>query len=226
MQPQTTAARCMNCGKDVAEALHFAGTLHCSYCGAAIARSVPVVPPPPPIQKPQHPLEIVTKSNRGPPPPPTARAVANLFCRTCGQSVHAHAAICPHCGCLPAHGGQFCPRCANATHPGSVACVKCGTGFLQLQSPSQYHAPGMIRPTPGSLAPGAALLLSLVLIGLPQMVMGQAIKGVVMLIVAGVLGVLTGRFACLVMWPVGAIDAYCIASKLRRGQPVHQWEFF
>jgi len=58
------------------------------------------------------------------------------------------------------------------------------------------------------------------------MVLGQAIKGVVILVVGLILAALTGCLACLIVWPVAAIDALLIASKLQRGQPVGQWEFF
>ncbi|MGO8748919.1 MAG: hypothetical protein ACLQNE_23385 [Thermoguttaceae bacterium] len=71
-----------------------------------------------------------------------------------------------------------------------------------------------------------ACLLSLVIVGLGQMLLGQTIKGVVMLIAAMVLGVLTVGLAIVVVWPVSAIDAYMIAKKLREGKSVGEWEFF
>jgi TM2 domain-containing membrane protein YozV len=76
------------------------------------------------------------------------------------------------------------------------------------------------------MEPALAALLSFLLVGLGQMVLGQTIKGVVMLIVALVLGALTGCVACLVTFPVSAIDAYLIAKKLKEGKSVGEWEFF
>ncbi|HTN77746.1 MAG TPA: hypothetical protein VL096_20955 [Pirellulaceae bacterium] len=70
------------------------------------------------------------------------------------------------------------------------------------------------------------MLLSLILVGLPQMIMGQSIKGVVLLIGAIVLGVLTLGLAAPVIWVVAAVDAYMIANKLKSGQSVGEWEFF
>lgn len=100
-------------------------------------------------------------------------------------------------------------------------CVKCGCNLVL--PPARGGAP--VRPS-SRLDPSVAVLLSLVLVGLPQIVMGQATKGVVMLVSAMIFGALTGCIACLVTWPVAAIDAYMIASKIQRGQRVGEWEFF
>jgi hypothetical protein len=54
----------------------------------------------------------------------------------------------------------------------------------------------------------------------------QYIKGIVFLVGALILGVLTGCIACFITFPVAAIDAYSIAQRINRGQPVRQWDFF
>jgi TM2 domain-containing membrane protein YozV len=76
------------------------------------------------------------------------------------------------------------------------------------------------------MEPVLAGLLSFLLCGLGQMILGQVLKGVVMLVVAMMLGAVTGCIACLVTWPVSAIDAYLIAQKLKQGKSVGEWEFF
>ncbi len=58
------------------------------------------------------------------------------------------------------------------------------------------------------------------------MILGQVIKGVVILLGSMVLGALTAGVSILVTWPVGGIDAYLIAKKLKDGRSVGQWEFF
>lgn len=76
------------------------------------------------------------------------------------------------------------------------------------------------------MSPVLAAFLTLVLLGLPQMLMGQGAKGLVMLCVGMLMAVVTAGFAILIILPVGMIDAYCIAQKLRSGKRVEQWEFF
>jgi hypothetical protein len=72
-------------------------------------------------------------------------------------------------------------------------------------------------------------VLSLIIIGSGQMVLGQTLKGIAML--AGTIaivaftcgyGLILAPFICL----LSAFDAHAIANKLRRGTPVGAWEFF
>ena len=62
--------------------------------------------------------------------------------------------------------------------------------------------------------------------GLGQVILGQKIKGLVILLGSMVLAVLTGGISIFVTWPAGGIDAYLIAKKLKEGKSVGQWEFF
>jgi len=84
-----------------------------------------------------------------------------------------------------------------------------------------------IYPTGKTLEPILAALLSLVFVGLSQMILGQRIKAVVMIVVAIILCSLAGFEAYLfVACPVSAIDAYLIAAKLKVGKSVGEWQFF
>lgn len=71
-----------------------------------------------------------------------------------------------------------------------------------------------------------AVLSGCCIVGLGQIILGQAIKGIVVLLASMTIGVLTGGVAAFVIWPAVAIDAYCIAKKLKDGKTVGQWEFF
>ena len=62
--------------------------------------------------------------------------------------------------------------------------------------------------------------------GLGQMILGQVIKGVVILIGSMIAAVLTAGVSILVTWPLGGIDAYLVAKKLKDGRSVGQWDFF
>jgi hypothetical protein len=64
------------------------------------------------------------------------------------------------------------------------------------------------------------------IVGLGHIILGQTIKGIVMLLAGMALAVLTGGLSAFVIWPAGGIDAYLIAKKLKEGKSVGQWEFF
>lgn len=84
----------------------------------------------------------------------------------------------------------------------------------------------MIYPDKRKTSPTVALLLSIILVGLGQMVNGQLIKGLLMLIAAMTLGALTGGIAGIVIWIVSGIDAYICTSKLKQGRPIGRFNFF
>lgn len=85
----------------------------------------------------------------------------------------------------------------------------------------------MINP---SNPPKNPLLMGLLsgccITGLGQIILGQTLKGVVILLGAVVFGVITGGLGAFIVLPLVGIDAYLIAKKLEAGQPVEEWEFF
>jgi len=58
------------------------------------------------------------------------------------------------------------------------------------------------------------------------MLLGQVAKGVVILLVGIVVGVLTGGAGAISIWIVAAVDAYQIAKKINSGVLVRKWEWF
>jgi len=84
----------------------------------------------------------------------------------------------------------------------------------------------MVYPDKRRTSPFVAMLLSVLLVGLGQIVNGQVIKGLLMLIGAMVLGALTGGIAGVVIWVVSGIDAYICVSKLKQGRPIGRFNFF
>ena len=85
------------------------------------------------------------------------------------------------------------------------------------------------------MEPIIAALLSVLLPGLGQMLVGQTTKGVVMLVAAAAIsGILLigGLFiiipCCLIPFVpiIPAIDGFLIAKKLKEGQSVGEWDFF
>lgn len=67
--------------------------------------------------------------------------------------------------------------------------------------------------------------------GLGPLICGQTTKGVVCMIAACLLNILTAETISfgtisLLMMILGGIDAYMVAKKLARKEPVQEWEFF
>ena len=83
----------------------------------------------------------------------------------------------------------------------------------------------MVFPTHPPKAPTLMAILSFLVPGLGQMVLGQTAKGIVLLVAGLVLGITT-CFGGLVIWGVAIVDAHQIGTKLQSGRPVWQWEFF
>lgn len=75
-------------------------------------------------------------------------------------------------------------------------------------------------------SPFMACLLSFLLVGLGQMYLGQVAKGIVMLIIAFILGALTSGGSFFIMVPIAMVDAYCIGKKMNKDIPVRKWDFF
>ncbi len=61
--------------------------------------------------------------------------------------------------------------------------------------------------------------------GIAQIILGQTVKGIVMLVLMLLIVVPTAGIG-LVMNILVGIDAYLIAKKLKEGTPVGKWEFF
>lgn len=158
-----------------------------------------------------------------------------MFCRNCGREVLEQAAACLACGLAPTNGNRFCRTCGSSTHPEAIVCVKCGVATRQTRYSQAISANEgqFVFPSDPPKDPILICLLSVLLVGLGQIVLGQTAKGIMLLLGAlfggCVIGVLTmglGLILVPIIWLVSGIDAYRIATKLKEGQPVHKWEFF
>lgn len=96
----------------------------------------------------------------------------------------------------------------------------------QAEWESQPRDKNMVYPDKRKTSPFVALILSIIIVGLGQMVNGQLIKGLLMLAAAMVLGALTGGVAGVVIWIISGIDAYTCVNKLKQGRPIGMFSFF
>ncbi len=145
-----------------------------------------------------------------------------MNCRTCGQQLASQAVACVGCGCPPLVGNRFCQTCGANTNPSAILCVKCGVALKDFA--------GIAGGVGASLPPRDPVLMGVLsgccICGLGQIVLGQTIKGFAILLMGVLISVGTAGLGILVIWPLGAIDAYLIAKKLKAGKMVGRWEFF
>jgi hypothetical protein len=71
-----------------------------------------------------------------------------------------------------------------------------------------------------------ACLLSLLLIGVGQIYLGQIVKGVALLFFTACFGLMVSMAGIVALWGIGILDSFLIGKKLGQGQPVRRWEWF
>ena len=95
-----------------------------------------------------------------------------------------------------------------------------------LDPAHQQRDPNRVYPSNPPKSGSTAVILSCLLTGIGQMYLGQAGKGLVLLVVALLIGAATAGFSAPVFWIVGMIDAHKIGNKLANGHSVGEWECF
>ncbi|MFA0782122.1 hypothetical protein, partial [Fervidibacter sacchari] len=135
----------------------------------------------------------------------------------------------------PVVGGarEWCPACRTNFYVADpsqewVHCPNCGQLIHRQVAHRQVSAKGQReqKMIVGEKNPVVAGLLSFLIVGLGQIYNGQVAKGLVLLVSAIVLGVLTACIGWLVVAVVSIVDAVMIAKKLQQGQAVGEWEWF
>lgn len=126
-------------------------------------------------------------------------------------------------------GTKQCPYCAETIALEAVNCRYCNS---MLMGGGMNPAPAMAAPAtslPQTRTPDPVLMAVLsgcCIAGLGQMVLGQVGKEILILLGSVGLAIVTGGVSALVTWPLGGLDAYLVARKLRNGDAVTDWETF
>lgn len=139
-----------------------------------------------------------------------------MHCTSCGEQISEKAEICPKCGVRQYREKNFCATCGAELKPNQEMCVQCGTSVRH----SGATASG------GGMEPWIAGLISFLVTGLGQIILGQGKKGALILVGSMILAVLTVGASIFITTPIAVIDAYLIGKKKKEGIPVGEWEFF
>jgi hypothetical protein len=132
-----------------------------------------------------------------------------------------------------------CSRCGQDNPPQAKFCAKCGQ---PVSAPPPPVPPGPPPPPPGGShaitdpRPAGNLVypsnpppnpnlawINIIIPGLSQILMGQTVKGVVLLIASLSLSLVV---IGVLIWIVSIIDGYMVGKVLQSGRPVGEWQFF
>lgn len=117
---------------------------------------------------------------------------------------------------------RYCTYCgAEIPNPNALVCLKCGGKVGSANAPS-----GVVASNPPKDPMLMALLSGCCIAGLGQIVLGQVTKGIALLLGNMVLAVMTLGVSALLTWPLMGVDAYLVASRLKEGKAVGEWDFF
>lgn len=180
----------------------------------------------------------------------SAKMAITTECPQCGKRLSASESSvgktlkCPHCMepilvaspkpavvAMPSDRRKTCPFCGELIAESAIKCRFCSSMLVPLDGAMGHshssHGAKLVHPSDPPKDPILMALLSgCCIAGLGQMVLGQVVKGVVVLIAAMALGAITMGVSIFVTWPLMGIDAYLIARKLKSGRPVTEWESF
>ena len=151
------------------------------------------------------------------------------YCSSCGSQVAEGVAFCPSCGAPIQKVAQAPPPQAPPAapayppQPGFGAPGQYPPGYPPQpgQYPPGYAPYPQYGPMPGEKSPIVALILSFIFTGLGQFYNGETSKGVVFLLVAVLLWIITFLFffTCVILipfWIYGMYDAYTRAEHYNR----------
>ena len=139
-----------------------------------------------------------------------------MHCTNCSEQISHLAEICPKCGVRPHVTKNFCHSCGSSVNSNQAMCIKCGVQLKEINKTQTTDSPN----------PALMGVLSFLITGLGQMVMGQVAKGIVMLIGSIILAFFTLGLSSIITIAISIIDAVLIAKKKQQGRQVGEWEFF
>ena len=140
----------------------------------------------------------------------------DMYCTNCGDHISDKAEICPKCGVRLFRNKNHCFNCGKSVNENQEICVECGVSLNKKLNGSSN----------AEKEPWLMALLSFLITGLGQMILGQGKKGAAILIGSIILAIITVGLSAFITTPLSIIDAYLIAKKKAGGKEVGEWEFF
>ena len=165
-----------------------------------------------------------------------------MFCSNCGKPIPDFSRFCPDCGSSLANSraaavAQQAPPPIPAQAPQQFHQPS-----PQFQPPTGPHRPppspygmsgvgtrdqqprgNLIYPRNPPISPHLALV-TLIIVGLPQLVYGQVGKGILLFVLFWLSVPTVFGPAIILLLPL--VDAYMIGSTLKSGKPVSKWACF
>ncbi len=132
---------------------------------------------------------------------------------------------CPQCGNMDSVAAGFCSRCGQKYPPYSNTFLPPTPQTTGL--PPRFGSPDTIQLPPGAYDPTLAIVLAVIFSGWIGMIINkQQLKGVVVLVAGIFLILATGGLGVFVVYPLSLVDVILIGNRLKRGEPVAQWQWF
>jgi hypothetical protein len=158
-----------------------------------------------------------------------------VFCANCGKPIPDFSRFCPECGSTLANSRTAAetpqvppPIPAQVPPPfqppaASQFAPPHHNGMSGIGTRDQQPRGNLIYPRNPPISPHLALV-TLMIVGLPQLVYGQVGKGILLFVLFW-LSVPT-VFGPAVILLLALIDAYMIGGTLKAGKPVSKWACF
>lgn len=143
--------------------------------------------------------------------------------RTAPPPANGNGTICQYCGSSLERGTTICSFCTGEVQRASAVKLQIEPAWQRQAGSSDGR---LVATTPARDPLLMAFFSGCLIAGLGQLLIGQAAKGFVILVLSMIVGFLTGGMSALFIMPLAALDAYLLADKLRNGKTVGQWEFF
>ena len=122
---------------------------------------------------------------------------------------------------------MFCSNCGNSIHEKSKNCSNCGASLSTANEDisKSFHKifdqTAQVLPKELKIPPIVAAILSFLVVGLGQMINGQLVKGIIMLVlkilIAYATGGMIGYLASFIFGILAALDAFKCSKKLEEG---------
>ena len=111
---------------------------------------------------------------------------------------------------------KYCTNCGAQIDEKAEICPECG---VRQAEPGAYQENRTYQGSYQQKNPVLALILSLIIVGLGQVYNGQTVKGIVLFIVALLLGLTgVGLIISFIIWLYAMYDAYTIAQRINDGE--------